>query len=111
MSKVIRSLVLPLALVVAAAAGTDSAVGQDRTKQDKTKQDKAKAKPPAPTASGTVVFELYKDSRGDYRFRLKDGDTELAMSHKGYKSKEDIEKVIDTIKSSASRAKLNDESK
>ena len=57
-------------------------------------------------------FEVYKDKAGDYRFRFKDaeGDT-LAVPTKGYKTKADCEKVIDTIKTHAARAKVDDQSK
>lgn len=75
-------------------------------------KDKTKGKQPAPVPAKGATFELYKDKSGDYRFRLKDaeGDT-LAVPTKGYKTKADCEKVIDTIKSEAARAKVDDQSK
>jgi uncharacterized protein YegP (UPF0339 family) len=104
MNRVVRSLVLPLALAAAVAAAGPHAAGQDKTKA------KAKGVAPPPAVE-TAVFELYKDSQGKFRFRLKEGDTELAMSHKGYETKADCQKVIDAIKSAAAKAKVSDESK
>lgn len=75
-------------------------------------KDKTKGKQPTPAPAAAAVFELYKDRAGEYRFRFKDaeGDT-LAVPTKGYKTKADCEKVIDTIKSQAARAKVDDQSK
>jgi uncharacterized protein YegP (UPF0339 family) len=98
MCKLVRSLLLPLA--VAAAIGTvalDQAAGQD-------KKDKKTTASAAPAA----VFELYKDRQDEYRFRLKDGDVLLAISGKGYKTKADCMRVIDAIRSSSARAKLEE---
>lgn len=70
-------------------------------------KDKAKGK-----AAATAVFELYKDSAGEFRFRLKDDEgTLLASSGKGYKTKADCQKVIDTIKKDAAKAKVDDQTK
>jgi uncharacterized protein YegP (UPF0339 family) len=57
-------------------------------------------------AGGAVTFEVYKDKSGEYRFRLKSGDTMLAISGKGYEKKADIEKVIGTIQKEAGKAKV-----
>jgi uncharacterized protein YegP (UPF0339 family) len=54
---------------------------------------------------GPYVFEVYKDRSEEYRFRFKDGDTILAIAGKGYKTKADVEKVIDAIKKHAAKAK------
>jgi uncharacterized protein YegP (UPF0339 family) len=70
-------------------------------------KDKDKGK-----ATATAVFELYKDSAGEFRFRLKDDEgTLLAASGKGYKAKADCQKVIDTIRKEAAKAKLDDQAK
>jgi uncharacterized protein YegP (UPF0339 family) len=98
MNKIVRSLLLPLAL--ATAIGTvalDQAAGQDR-----------KDKKTATATASTVVFELYKDRQDEYRFRLKDGDVLLAISGKGYKTKADCLKVIDAIKNASARAKVEE---
>jgi uncharacterized protein YegP (UPF0339 family) len=52
---------------------------------------------------------IYKDRGDEFRFRLKDGDTILAIAGKGYKTKADVEKVIDHIKKDAAKAKLVDD--
>jgi uncharacterized protein YegP (UPF0339 family) len=70
------------------------------------KKDKAK---PATTAA---AFEMYKDRSGGFRFRLKDADGNLlAISGKGYEEKVDCQKVIDTIKKEAAKAKVEDATK
>lgn len=70
-------------------------------------KDKDKGKSEAAT-----VFELYKDNAGEFRFRLKDGEGSLlASSGKGYRDKADCQKVIDTIKKEAARAKVDDQTK
>ena len=63
---------------------------------------------PVPAAT----FELYKDKAGEYRFRLTDHEgVVLAISGKGYEKKADAQKAIDTIKSAAAKAKVDDQSK
>jgi uncharacterized protein YegP (UPF0339 family) len=77
-------------LSYAAAPAQDKKAGKDKT---------------------AVVFELYKDKGGEFRFRIKDDDGHiLAITQKSYEKKEDILKVIDTIKKGASTAKVDDQS-
>ena len=98
MHKIVRSLLPPLALAAAVGAcALDQAAGQD-------KKDKK-------AGAAAAVFELYKDRQDEYRFRLKDGDVLLATSGKGYATKADCLKVIDLIKSTAGKAKVEDISK
>ena len=98
MHKIVRRLLLPLALAAAVGAfALDQAAGQD-------KKDKK-------AGAAAAVFELYKDRQDEYRFRLKDGDVLLATSGKGYATKADCLKVIDLIKSTAGKAKVEDISK
>jgi uncharacterized protein YegP (UPF0339 family) len=98
MHKIVRRLLLPLALAAAVGAfALDQAAGQD-------KKDKK-------AGAAAAVFELYKDKQDEYRFRLKDGDVLLATSGKGYATKADCLKVIDLIKSTAGKAKVEDISK
>ena len=95
MHKIVRRLLPPLALAAAVGAfALDQAAGQD-------KKDKK-------AGAAAAVFELYKDRQDEYRFRLKDGDVLLATSGKGYKTKADCLKVIDTIKSTAGKARVED---
>jgi uncharacterized protein YegP (UPF0339 family) len=97
MHMVVRSLLAPLTLAaVIGAFALDAANAQD-------KKDKKSA------AAATSVFELYKDTADQYRFRLKTGDgVLLATSGKGYKTKADCQKVIDTIKNTVSRARVEE---
>jgi uncharacterized protein YegP (UPF0339 family) len=67
--------------------------------QDKKDEDKKDA------AAG-LVFQVYKDKGGDFRFRLKEGDTILAGSGKGYKTKEGVQKIIGIIQKEAAKAKV-----
>jgi uncharacterized protein YegP (UPF0339 family) len=91
------------ALVVAAALGVMAphfAGAQNKKDKDKT------ATTPA------AVFELYKDSAQEYRFRLKDGEGNLlATSGKGYKTKAECSTVIEAIKRDAAKAKVEEEKK
>ena len=84
MNKVIRALAMPLVLVTTlGVAGLHLADAQDT-----------------------------KDKGGEYRFRLKDADgTLLATSGKGYDKKADCQKVIDTIKQTAAKAKVEEDTK
>lgn len=99
--KTVRTLLLPLALAAAVgAAALDSASAQDKKGKDKDKK---------PSVSATAVFEVYKDTADEFRFRLKDAEgTLLATSGKGYKTQADCLKVIDTIRNTAPKAKLED---
>src|SRR5262249_29679289 len=81
----LRSLVLAV-LVAFLLASLSFAPAQDK-KDDKKKDDK----------TAGAYFEVYKDKGDEFRFRLKDGDTLLAISGKGYKTKADVDKVIDAI--------------
>ncbi len=56
-----------------------------------------------------TVFEVYKDKKGEYRYRLTKGDEKLAMAPHGFKTKEDVMKAIDTIKKEAGSAKVVEE--
>ena len=57
-------------------------------------------------AADKLVFELYKDNAGEFRWRLKDGDTTMATSGQGYKAKADARNGIDRIKKDAAGDKL-----
>ena len=54
-------------------------------------------------------FELYKDSRGEYRFRLKAGNGETIAVSEGYKSKSGALNGIDSVRRNASDAVLDDQ--
>jgi len=53
-------------------------------------------------------FELYKDSRGEYRFRLKAGNGETIAVSEGYKSKSGALNGIDSVRRNAPTAAVDD---
>lgn len=69
-------------------------------------KNKAKGKDDKPAAG--LVFETYKDKSGAYRYRLKSGDATLAIAPKGFKTKDELMKVIDAIKKEAGSAKVTE---
>lgn len=94
----IRRLVpLAVLLCLLTAAGLSFAPAQDKKDKDK---DKDKGKDVA-----GLVFEVYKDKSGEFRFRLKQGDTNLAISPRGH-DKDEVQKVIATIMKEAGKAKI-----
>jgi uncharacterized protein YegP (UPF0339 family) len=92
MRKLIGSAFVITALFLAANS-TPSVSAQPKKKTD---------------AISTLTIEVYKDAGGDFRFRVKDGDTNLAMASKGYDSKDAVMKVVNTLKSGMSAAKVVD---
>jgi uncharacterized protein YegP (UPF0339 family) len=98
MMKVTRALVLSLGLAaVAGLMGPPFAAGQ-------AKKDKGGAK-----AAGTSVFEVHKGKDGKFYFSLRDSEGALlAASGKGYATKPDCLKVIETIRNTAAKAKIED---
>jgi uncharacterized protein YegP (UPF0339 family) len=102
MKTVIRGLVMSVVLAAAFAIGglypSDAQAQKDKGK------DKGKV------AAATAVFEVYQDKSKKFRFRLKDGDDNLlAISGKGYDTRADCTKVIDSIKQNAAKAKVEEE--
>jgi uncharacterized protein YegP (UPF0339 family) len=60
-------------------------------------------------AEKTLTFEVYKDAKGEFRWRLKATNGEsIANSGEGYKAKADCLHGIDLIKEGASKATTND---
>ncbi|ELE6564532.1 YegP family protein [Vibrio parahaemolyticus] len=43
-------------------------------------------------------FELYKDTAGEYRFRLKAGNGQNILASEGYTTKSSCENGIDSVK-------------
>jgi len=98
------SLLLVLAGLFA-AAGLGDAPAQTKTKT------KTETKTETAAATG-LTFELYKDTGGKYRWRLKDAEgTNIGMAPRGYETKAEAQKGIDAIKAGAARAKVEDETK
>lgn len=53
-------------------------------------------------------FELYKDSRGEYRFRLKAGNGEIIATGEGYTTKAGAENGIKSVQTNAPGATVVD---
>ena len=88
--------ILVLTLLAATSAGLGALAQSPKEKQKKEK---------------TMTFEVYKDSKGEFRWRLKatNGET-IATSGEGYKAKADCTHGIDLIKEGASKATTDDKS-
>ncbi|MBY0523005.1 MAG: DUF1508 domain-containing protein [Gemmataceae bacterium] len=98
MRKTWKTIVVSVSLVaLLGLTGLSLAPGQD--KKDK-KDDKT-----------ATVFELYKDKSEEFRFRLVSGDEKIAISPRGYKTKDDAVKAIEMVKKEAAKAKLDDQTK
>lgn len=96
-----RRLILAMPIAALLLVGLSDSVGQPPKTRSKT-TDKAMA--------SNVVFEMYKDSGGEHwRFRMKDGDKILAIAPKGFDSKDECKKAIETIQKEAAKAKITEE--
>ena len=51
-----------------------------------------------------MVFNCYKDVRGEWRWRLKADNGEIIASGESYKNKQDCLHVIELVKSSSDAA-------
>ena len=49
------------------------------------------------------VFEVYKDQKGEYRFRLKAANGQVILQSEGYTSKAACMKGIESVKENASK--------
>lgn len=57
----------------------------------------------------SLKFEIYKDTRGGFRWRLKAGNGRvIGTSGEGYKAKADCRSAIETIKRGASTASIEE---
>ena len=54
-------------------------------------------------------FELFKDARGESRFRLKAGNGEVIATSKGYKTKASPENGIKSVQTNAPGAAVVDQ--
>jgi len=59
-------------------------------------------------AMDNAKFEVYKDSKGEYRFRLKAPNGEIIAASEGYTSKQACLNGIDTIKKYALSADVEE---
>lgn len=51
-------------------------------------------------------FEVYKDAKGEYRFRLKAANGEIIASGEGYKTKAACLNGIESVKKNAPAAEI-----
>ena len=56
-------------------------------------------------------FEIFKGSRGKYRFRLKAANNAIIAQSEGYNSKASCMRGIKSIKKNAHNAKIEDNTK
>jgi uncharacterized protein YegP (UPF0339 family) len=54
-------------------------------------------------------FEIYKDKRGEFRFRFKSPNGETMFSGEGYKQKQSAKKAIESIKNNVPDAEVDDQ--
>lgn len=54
-------------------------------------------------------FEVYKDKRGEFRFRFKASNGETMFGSEGYKAKASAMSAIESIKKNAPKADVNDD--
>jgi uncharacterized protein YegP (UPF0339 family) len=55
-------------------------------------------------------FQIYKDNKGEYRWRLRaDNGEVIADSNEGYKRKPDCQHAIDLVKRQAPQAEVEDQ--
>src|SRR5271156_1424994 len=91
-------VLVAMTTIVVLMGMTFAAEGQDKKA--------AAGKPPAPG----LTLEVYKDKGGDFRYRIVDeSGTNLGGSGKGFDKKEDVLKVVNTIKKEAAAAKIDDQ--
>ncbi|HEZ7240255.1 TPA: YegP family protein [Neisseria meningitidis] len=46
-----------------------------------------------------MYFEIYKDAKGEYRWRLKAANHEIIAQGEGYTSKQNYQHAVDLLKS------------
>lgn len=54
-------------------------------------------------------FEVYKDNKGDFRFRFRAPNGQLMFSGQGYKQKTGATKAIESIKKNVGDATVDDQ--
>ena len=55
-------------------------------------------------------FEIYKDKKGQFRWRLKADNNQVIASGEGYASKAGCKNGIESVKKNAPKAKVDDQS-
>ncbi len=59
--------------------------------------------------AGTPKFEVYKDKKGEYRFRLKAANGQVIATGEGYSTKANCLAGIESVKKNAKDAEIVDE--
>jgi uncharacterized protein YegP (UPF0339 family) len=54
-------------------------------------------------------FEVFKDAKGEFRFRLKAGNGEIIASGEGYKTKASALNGIESVQKNAPGASIDDQ--
>ncbi|PZR03573.1 MAG: DUF1508 domain-containing protein [Archangium gephyra] len=54
-------------------------------------------------------FEIYEDRAGEFRFRLKAGNGEVIATSEGYKSKDSAKNGIESVRTNAPGATVDDQ--
>jgi uncharacterized protein YegP (UPF0339 family) len=55
-------------------------------------------------------FEIYKDKKGQFRWRLLANNNQVIASGEGYTTKAACKNGIDSVKKNAPKAEINDQS-
>ena len=53
-------------------------------------------------------FEIYKDAKGEFRFRLKAGNGEVVATGESYVNKAGVISGVDAVKRAAAEAEIDD---
>ncbi len=56
-------------------------------------------------------FEIYKDRKGEFRWRLLADNNQVIATGEGYKSKASCKNGIESVKKNAKSAKVEDQTK
>ena len=54
-------------------------------------------------------FEIYKDKRGQFRWRLRADNNQIIASGEGYSSKAGCKNGIESVRKNAPKAKIDDQ--
>jgi uncharacterized protein YegP (UPF0339 family) len=54
-------------------------------------------------------FEIYKDSKGEFRWRLRANNNEVIATGEGYTSKDGCKNGIESVKKNAPSAEIDDQ--
>jgi uncharacterized protein YegP (UPF0339 family) len=93
-----KFLMLPFAAFLLTLALNDSSAQPPSKTKSKSSE--------ADTSAAGLHFEIYEDSGEKFRYRIKEGDTLIGMASKGYETKDEVKKIIETIQKGAARAKI-----